>query len=75
MKNTINIRCLEKFTLYNNGGKKLIADVKSGQYVAKLYKETEEYFSKDSKGREFLVGQLGDDNKIVLEQGFKLMKN
>ncbi|MCD3321141.1 hypothetical protein G8V07_12560 [Clostridium botulinum D/C] len=73
MRDTIKVKCLEEFTLYNNGGKNLIADVRVGDYIAKLYKETEEYFSKDSKGREFLVGQMEDDNKIVLEQGFKLV--
>ncbi|MCY6958887.1 hypothetical protein [Clostridium brassicae] len=75
MKNSIKVKCIEGFKLYTNGGKELFADVESGEYVANLFKRTEEYFAKDFQGREFLVGEIDINGELVLKEGFELIKN
>ncbi|KIN81895.1 DNA translocase FtsK [Clostridium botulinum] len=74
MKNTIMVKCLDGFTIFNNDKQRTISAVieDDKEYIATLYKRTEEYFAKDSKGREFLVGELDIDGKLVLEKGFEL---
>ena len=74
MKNTIRVKCIEGFTLHNYNFTKLLAEVEKKEYDAQLYIETEEYFAKDLKGREFLVGEINIDRKLVLGQDFKLIK-
>jgi hypothetical protein len=75
MKNSIKVKCIEKFTLHNSDFTKLLADVEIGEYTAELYENTEEYFAKDSEGREFLVGEINIDEKLVLEQNFELIED
>jgi len=74
MKNSIRVKCVEEFELWGEGKTKLLAEVEEKEYIAQLYEETEEYFAKDSKGREFLVGEINIDRKLVLKQGFELIK-
>lgn len=71
----IRVKCVEGFRLYDNKGERIIANVDAGQYIAKLFKETEEYFAKDSEGREFLVGQININGNLELEEGFELLKD
>jgi hypothetical protein len=77
MKNSIKVKCIEGGTIFSNDkGKAVIAVIDEGKkYEASLYKPTEEYFSKDSEGREFLVGEVNIDGKLVLEQNFKLAED
>lgn len=74
-KNSIKVKCTEGFEAFqNNKEKTLLAVVKENQeYEATLYKLTEEYFAKDSEGREFLVGEIDMDGNLVLEQDFELV--
>jgi len=74
MKNSIKVKCKDEFELWGNGKTKLLAEVKEGEYEAQLYEETEEYFAKDSEGREFLVGEIDNNNKLVLGKDFELIK-
>lgn len=69
----ITVRCIRGFRTYGNG--KVIADVEKNEiYEAKLYEPTEEYFAKDSKGREFLVGEISFDKRnVILEEEFILL--
>ena len=73
MKNNIKVKCILEFQLWGEGKTKLMADVKEKEYEAVLFKETEEYFAKDSEGREFLVGELNSVGKLILEQDFQLV--
>ncbi|MCX0386694.1 hypothetical protein LI053_14725 [Clostridium perfringens] len=75
MQKAIKVRCLESFSEVSLRTKKLLANVKEGVYEAELYEETGEYFAKDHKGREFLVGELGDDEReIELDENFELVE-
>lgn len=75
MKKIINVECMDEFTLMNHDETDVLAEVEKGEYVAELYGETEEYFAKDSKGRDFLVGEINADERLILEEGFKLSNN
>lgn len=75
MKNSIKVKCIEGFKLYTNGGKKLLADVEIGEYIANLFKRTGEYFAKDFEEREFLVGEIDINGEIVLKEGFEFIKS
>jgi len=72
MEKVIKVECTEGFTLTNNV-EEVLAEVDEGKYTAILYEETEEYFSKDAKGREIFVGEIDNDGKLVLQYGFKLV--
>jgi hypothetical protein len=74
LENSIRVRCVEEFELWGEGKTKLLAEVEKKEYDAQLYIETEEYFAKDSKGREFFVGEINNDGKLVLGQDFKLIE-
>lgn len=69
----ITVRCKRGFRTYRGG--KVTADVEKDEiYEAKLYKPTEEYFAKDSKGREFLVGEISfDERNVILEEEFEFL--
>lgn len=73
MKNKIIVKSLESFILTNNGKTNLIAEVEERNYEAVLFKETEEYFAKDSKGREFLVGEINNNGDLVLLDAFEVV--
>jgi len=74
MKKSIRVRCVEEFELWGNCKTKLLAEVEKKEYEAQLYEETEEYFAKDLKGREFLVGEINSNGKLVIGQDFELIK-
>lgn len=69
----ITVRCIRGFRTYRSG--KVTADVEKDEiYEAKLYEPTEEYFAKDSRGREFLVGEISFDKRtVILEKEFILL--
>ncbi|EOU1877951.1 hypothetical protein F6J56_05775 [Clostridium perfringens] len=69
----ITVRCKRGFRTYRSG--KVTADVEKDEiYEAKLYEPTEEYFAKDSKGREFLVGEISfDERNVILEEEFEFL--
>lgn len=69
----ITVRCIRGFRIYRSG--KVTADVEKDEiYEAKLYEPTEEYFAKDSKGREFLVGEISFDKRtVILEEEFEFL--
>lgn len=69
----ITVRCKRGFRTYRSG--KVTADVEKDEiYEAKLYEPTEEYFAKDSKGREFLVGEISfDERNLILEEEFEFL--
>lgn len=75
MKNSIKVKCVEEFTLHNHDFTKVLADVTVGEYVAELYKDTEEYFAKDGKDRELFVGEINFDGDLILQDGFELIKS
>jgi hypothetical protein len=74
MKNNIKVKCIKGFKQFrNNKEKTLLSQVEEGKvYEATLYELTDEYFAKDSEGREFLVGEMNDDN-LVLQPEFELI--
>lgn len=76
MKNIIKIKCTVDSTFRkNNRQKTIIATAENGkEYTAKLYRPTEEYFAEDEKGREFLVGQVRNDDEVDLMDGFELIQ-
>jgi len=75
MEKSIKIKSAEQFTIFNNDeGKTVSAVVEEKEYIAKLYKPTQEYFAKDKENREFLVGEIDIDGNLILETGFQLIK-
>lgn len=73
MKASIKVICTEGFEIFNNDkGLTLSAIVEEKEYDAILYEPTEEYFAKDSEDREFLVGEINFDGKLILVEYFKL---
>lgn len=72
MKNIIKVKSTEGYTIYNNDRNKTISAVidENKEYEAKIYKQTLEYFAYDSKGREFLVGEINIDGDLILKEGF-----
>ena len=74
MKKNIRVKCNDGFKVYDNHGERIIAYVKVGEYDAKLYEKTGEYFAKDSQRREFLVGEINIDKNLVLEPEFELIE-
>jgi len=73
MKEFIKVECTDAFTITNNVETEVLAEVEEVIYIAKSNEETEEYFSIDAKGREFLVGEIDVDGKLALQEGFKLL--
>lgn len=69
----LTVICIRGFITYRSG--KVTADVEKEEiYEAKLYEPTGEYFAKDSKGREFLVGEISFDKRtVILEKEFILL--
>ncbi|MBI6033736.1 hypothetical protein [Clostridium perfringens] len=69
----LTVICIRGFITYRSG--KVTADVEKEEiYEAKLYEPTGEYFAKDSKGREFLVGEISFDKRtVILEKEFTLL--
>jgi hypothetical protein len=83
IKRKIKVRCIQEFTEYNTKqieGFEVLAEVFEGnEYEAELYKKTNEYFARDHKDREFLVGELKmnslGESKIKLGKEFELIKD
>lgn len=78
MNKKIKVKCNEAFTIFNNDsdiqeGRTISAVVEEKEYTATLYELTQEYFAKDDKGREFLVGEINIDEKLILEEEFELI--
>jgi hypothetical protein len=75
MKNNIKVKCIKGFKQFrNNKEKTLLSQVEEGKvYEATLYELTDEYFAKDSEGREFLVGEMNIDDNLVLQPEFELI--
>lgn len=80
-RKNIKVKCKESHTIceVNDGKLKEIAKIDEGvEYIAVLHEETEEYFSSDLEGREFVVGEirfnkeLGMD-QLVLREEFELL--
>jgi hypothetical protein len=74
MKKNIKVRCMSEFKIYNHDESELIAEVEEKEYIAELYKETDEYFAKDSEGREFFVGEINIDEQLILVEDFELVE-
>ena len=77
---TIKVKCISGFKEENMDQTELLAEVFENEvYEAELYEETDEYFAKDSEGREFLVGEIKIDSsgnpKIKLSNEFELIEN
>jgi len=71
-KNLIQVRATDEFTEYLEG--KVSCEVKEGEeFVATLHEESGEYYAKDSKGRDFYVGELNVEGNLKLEEGFKFI--
>ena len=64
----IIIKVIDEFWEYDNKDN-LVAHVTEGEYEAELHKESGEYFSKDSEGRKFYVGELDILGQLELENG------
>lgn len=75
MENIIKVKTTEGYTIYNNDDNRTVSAIieENKIYEAKLYKLTEEYFAYDSNGREFLVGEIDINGKLVLEENFELI--
>lgn len=67
---TIKVKVVQGFTEHqNNSDRTLLCEVKEGEILeAKLHRETDEYFAKDSQGREVYVGCIGLDGKLKLDE-------
>lgn len=76
IRNTITVKVAEGFTIFNNDKERTVSAVieSNKKYKAKLYELTEEYFAKDSMGREFLVGETNMDLELVIEKDFELVE-
>ena len=59
--NKIKVKCLNGFKI-----------IKRGIWYAEVI-EGREYFAKDDNGHKFLVGELDLDEKLILEEDFKLI--
>lgn len=71
MKKQIKVRAIEGFTVHNFDESQLLGEVEEGQeFVADLYEDTEEYFTKDMRGREIYVGELDATGKLQLDDCF-----
>jgi len=69
----LKVKAKEGFILYKHDETEILAEVKIGEiFKAKLYEFTEEYFAKDSKGREFYVGELDIDGNLKLDECFEI---
>ncbi|MBV4417163.1 hypothetical protein [Clostridium tyrobutyricum] len=77
LKNSIKVKCVEGFTLHkNNKRKTIVAVVEEGkEYKAILFKPTEEYFAKDLEGRGFFVGEIDNNDKLILMDGLALVED
>lgn len=74
MEKQIKVRAIEGFQMFNHDETILEAEVDEGdELVAELYEETEEYFAKDSRGREVYVGELDASGQLQLEDCFVLI--
>lgn len=75
MGNIINVRSSEGYIIYNNDDRRTVSAIveENKVYEAKLYKLTEEYFAYDSEDREFLVGEIDINGKLVLRENFELI--
>lgn len=69
----IRVRCLNGFKTYKRNI--FYAEAVEGkEYTAILYEETGEYFTKDDKGHEIMVGELLFDETLKLDEDFELIK-
>lgn len=81
-KNKIKVKCIQGFVECNDKNTEeleVLAEVFGGnEYEAELYTKTDEYFARDHKGREFLVGELKinylSEPKIELRKEFELIE-
>lgn len=68
----IMVKCKDEFVEYCQG--KVSCEVMEGEeLVATLHEEAEEYFAKDSKGREVFVGDLDEKGELILQEAFELV--
>jgi len=68
----IKVRAKEGFTLFNKK-EEILAKIEEGEvFRARLSNISDEYFAKDSKGREFYVGELDFDSNLKLDDCFEL---
>lgn len=68
----IKVKCLNGFKEYKRNI--LYAEaIKDKEYVAVLCEESGEYFAKDDKGHEFLVGELLIDDTLKINEDFMLI--
>lgn len=71
----IRVIATDDFRMYNYDMSEIVCDVEADTILtATLSKETEEYFAKDSKGREVYVGDLNMLGELRLFGGFTLIK-
>lgn len=68
----IKLKCLNGFKIYKRNIFYVEA-VEGKEYTAILCEESGEYFSKDDKGHEFLVGELLFDDTLKIGEDFKLI--
>lgn len=78
IKKNIKVKCISGFKELDMKENEIAEVLEGNEYEAELYEETDEYFSKDHKGREFLVGELRidclGDLKIKLGNEFELIE-
>ncbi|WP_315793209.1 hypothetical protein [Paenibacillus sp. BIC5C1] len=71
----IKVRCTDSFEEFNLGNGRLVCAVNYGEeLVADLHKESEEYYSTDSQGREVYVGCLDMNGTLELDDCFELVE-
>lgn len=70
----IKVRAIMDFEVYNHDETELLCKVKSGEeFIAKLSDDSDEYFAKDSEGREVFVGELDVEGNLSLIDEFELI--
>ncbi|KTF59775.1 MULTISPECIES: hypothetical protein [Bacillus amyloliquefaciens group] len=75
MDTSIRVKVMYDDTVYNKWGD-IINEVYAGDVIdAFLDKDEEKYFGKDRKCREVFVGYISTYGKLVMEPGFKLVRN
>jgi hypothetical protein len=71
LEKKILIKAVKGFYVMNCDKSSVVAMVEADAiYEVYLDNESEEYFSKDKNGREFYVGELDFNGKLILEDGF-----
>lgn len=71
--NKIKVVAVGDGKIYNHDMTKLTGEIREWDiYEATLYEETEEYFTKDSEGREVFVGEIDRYGGLKLDDLFEL---